>query len=49
MRGQLLAVEGVLKAEVDFKAKTAKVTVAKGTSPEKVVSGLSGKYSGTVK
>jgi copper chaperone CopZ len=49
VRRQLKKVEGVVDAEVDLASATAKVTLVKGTAPDKVVGGLSGKYSGAVK
>ena len=48
VEGQLLEVPGVKSCEVSFDAMTATVTAKKGTDPEAVAAGLSGKFSGTV-
>ena len=42
-------VDGVSDCVVDFASKTATVHVKKGTSPESVAAGLSGKFTGKVK
>ena len=46
VREQLMLVSGVEDATIDFEKKTATVKVKKGTSPDLIAAGLSGKFAG---
>ena len=48
MQEQLAAVSGVTECDVSFDTKTAAVKVKKGTDPNTVAAGLSGKFTGKV-
>ena len=49
VRGQLEELEGVVSVDVDFDDSSATVVVKKGTDPQDVADGLSGRYSGSVR